>query len=174
MRRFIPIIIFAFLGIAFTFGLTRDPSKIDPVLIETPFPQFALQSLDNAQAMLTEENLKGQVSVINVFGSWCIACNVEHPILMDIAASQSFNLVGVNWRDERSKGQGWLAQNGNPYGDIIFDPESVLAVKLGVVGAPETFITDKAGIIRYKHIGPITPQDWDGTLKPLIAELDAK
>lgn len=174
MRRFIPIICFALIGIAFTYGLTRDPRKLAPVLIETPFPQFTLESLDNPQISLSENNLKGRISLINVFGSWCIACHVEHPILMDIAKSQGFNLIGINWRDERPDGQKWLLENGNPYGDIIFDPESILAIKLGVVGAPETFITDRAGIIRYKHIGPITPEDWADTLKPLIESLKAQ
>lgn len=174
MRRFIPILFFALIGIAFTFGLTRDPRKLAPVLIETPFPQFTLESLDNPQISLTEDNLKGRISLVNVFGSWCIACNVEHPILMEIAKAQEVNLVGINWRDDRAKGQSWLLENGNPYDEIIFDPESILAVKLGVAGAPETFITDTAGVIRYKHIGPISAQDWRGTLKPLIADLRAE
>ena len=174
MRRFIPLIIFALIGIAFAIGLTRDPRKLDPVLLETPFPQFNLESLDNPQTRLTEDILKGQISLINVFGSWCISCNVEHPILMDIAAREDINLIGINWRDKREKGQDWLLKRGNPYGDIIFDPASVLAVKLGVVGAPETFLTDASGTIRYKHIGPISAEDWTQTLKPLILMLEAE
>jgi len=174
MRRFIPVIIFALIGLAFAIGLTRDPRKLAPVLLDTPFPQFNLETLDNPQIRLTEGSLKGQVSLINVFGSWCISCNVEHPILMDIAARESLNIVGINWRDERAKGQDWLVKRGNPYGDIIFDPESILAIKLGVVGAPETFITDASGTIRYKHIGPISEQDWTQTLKPLIAKLGSE
>ena len=174
MRRFLPVIIFALLGLAFAFGLTRDPSKLDAVLIQTPFPQFALQTLDDAETQITQEALKGQVHMVNIFGSWCVACNVEHPILMDIAASENTPIIGVNWRDERAKGQAWLTKHGNPYDKIIFDSESILAVKLGVVGAPETFITDQAGIIRYKHIGPISPQDWEQTLKPLITQLRAE
>jgi len=174
MRRFIPLIVFALIGIAFAIGLTRDPRKLDPVLIETPFPQFNLESLDSPQTRLTEKNLKGQISLINVFGSWCISCNVEHPILMDIAARENINLIGINWRDEREKGQDWLSRRGNPYGDIIFDPASILAVKLGVVGAPETFLTDASGTIRYKHIGPISTEDWTQTLKPLILKLEAE
>jgi len=171
MRRFMPVIIFAFIGLAFAAGLTRDPRKLDPVLLDTPFPQFNLETLDNPQTRLTENALKGQVSLVNVFGSWCISCNVEHPVLMDIAAREGVNLIGMNWRDDRAKGQDWLARRGNPYGDIIFDPESILAVKLGVVGAPETFITDAAGTIRYKHIGPISQEDWAQTLKPLMLKL---
>ncbi len=172
MKRFIPLIIFALIGLAFAIGLTRDPRKLDTVLIETPFPQFSLQSLEDPQVLLTEANLKNQVSLVNVFGSWCIACNVEHPILMDIAQNETVNLVGINWRDKRDKGQDWLERQGNPYGDIIFDPESILAIKLGVVGAPETFVTDKSGTIRYKHIGPISREDWTQTLKPLILQLE--
>jgi len=174
MRRFLPIFIFALLSIAFAIGLTRDPRKLDPVLLETPFPSFTLESLDDPEIRMSEDILKGQVSLVNVFGSWWISCNVEHPILMDIAKDKGANMVGMNWRDEREKGQNWLKRQGNPYGDIIFDPESILAVKLGVVGAPETFVTDRTGTIRYKHIGPISMEDWMQTLQPLIQKLETE
>ncbi|WP_409432396.1 DsbE family thiol:disulfide interchange protein [Litorimonas sp. RW-G-Af-16] len=174
MKRFAPLILFVLLGIAFAFALTRDPRKLDSVIIDQPFPDFSLSELYDPDAVLTESLLQGQVSVINVFGSWCVACSVEHPILMDIAREDRVNMIGINWRDERAKGQAWLAERGDPYNIIIFDPESVLAIPLGVVGAPETFITDASGRIRYKHIGPIDRVDWENTFKPLIAKLEAE
>ena len=115
----------------------------------------------------------GKVSLINVFGSWCVACNVEHPVLMDIAKRNEVNLIGIDWRDERPKAKDWLAKRGNPYRKVIFDNESVLAIKLGVSGAPESFIIDKAGQVRYKHVGVITPKIWRNTLLPIIKTLEA-
>ena len=174
MKRFLPVILFALIGLAFAFALTRDPRQLESVMIDKPFPEFSLSTLDDPEARLTQADLIGTVSLVNVFGSWCVTCNIEHPVLMDIAQTNAVNMVGIDWRDERAKGQAWLAERGNPYAQIIFDPDSVLAIKLGVVGAPETFITDRAGRIRYKHSGAISAQDWDGTLKPLIARLKAE
>ena len=118
--------------------------------------------------------MRGQVSLINVFGSWCVACNVEHPVLMDIAKNNEVRLIGMDWRDERDKAKRWLAQRGDPYTKVIFDNESVLAIKLGVTGAPESFITDKMGNIRYKHVGVITPDIWRETLLPIVETLKAE
>ena len=116
--------------------------------------------------------LKDKVHLVNVFGSWCVACNVEHPVLMQIAQNKTVEVIGINWRDERGAAKDWLAQHGNPYDKIIFDPESVLIIPLGVVGAPETFVTDKKGRVRYKHIGPISQEDWRKTLRPIILKLE--
>ena len=141
-------------------------------LINQPFPEFSLTELYDETEILTEDIVKGQVSLINVFGSWCVTCNVEHPILMDIATRKDVTLIGMDWRDERPKAKRWLAERGNPYEKIIFDNESVLAITLGVTGAPESFITDKTGQIRYKHVGVITPDIWSETLLPIIKTLE--
>lgn len=174
MRAFLPLVIFLLIGMAFAIGLTKDPRRMASELINKPFPSFSLTELYDENETLTEDIVKGQVSLINVFGSWCVACNLEHPVLMDIAESQEVMLIGMDWRDERPKAKRWLAERGNPYGKIIFDNESVLAITLGVTGAPESFITDKAGQIRYKHIGVITPQIWRETLRPVIKTLEAE
>lgn len=174
MRRFLPVFIFGLIGLAFAFGLTRDPAKIDTVLIDKPFPSFALETLADPQTVETQAMLSGRVSLVNIFGSWCIACKIEHPILMNVARANGPQIIGINWRDTRPKAKAWLMQNGDPYTQIIYDPASVLAIKLGVVGAPETFITDKSGRIRYKHIGPISQQDWQDILSPIIEKLEAE
>jgi len=174
MRAFLPLVIFLLIGMAFAIGLTKDPRRMTSELINKPFPSFSLTELYDENETLTEDIVKGQVSLINVFGSWCVACNVEHPVLMDIAGNQEVMLIGMDWRDERPKAKRWLAERGDPYGKIIFDNESVLAITLGVTGAPESFITDKAGQIRYKHIGVITPQIWRETLRPVIKTLEAE
>lgn len=174
MRALLPLGIFLLIGVAFAIGLTKDPKRMESKLIDKPFPEFSLTALYDETEILTEEMLQGQVSLINVFGSWCVACNVEHPILKDIARRQEVNLIGMDWRDTRPNAKRWLAERGDPYSKIIFDNESVLAIKLGVTGAPESFLTDKAGNIRYKHVGIITPEIWRDTLLPIVETLRAE
>lgn len=174
MRALLPLGLFLLIGIAFAIGLTKDPRRMSSELINRPFPEFSLSVLYDEDAILTEDIVKGQVSLVNVFGSWCVACNVEHPTLMDIAKRREVTLIGMDWRDERPKAKKWLAERGNPYDKIIFDNESTLAITLGVTGAPESFITDRTGQIRYKHVGVITPEIWRDTLKPIIQKLEAE
>ena len=174
MRALLPLGLFLLIGIAFAIGLTKDPRRMSSKLINQPFPSFTLTELYDETETLNEDIVKGQVSLINVFGSWCVACNVEHPVLMDIAKRKDVTLVGMDWRDERPKAKKWLSERGNPYSKIIYDNESILAIKLGVTGAPESFITDKAGQIRYKHVGVITPKIWHQTLFPIIQTLEAE
>jgi len=174
IRALLPLGLFLLIGIAFAIGLTKDPRRMSSELINQPFPSFSLTELYDETEVLTEDIVKDQVSLINVFGSWCVACNVEHPVLMDITKDEEVTLIGMDWRDERPKAKRWLAERGNPYSKIIFDNESTLAIKLGVTGAPESFITDKAGQIRYKHVGVITPKIWRETLMPVIKSLKAE
>ena len=174
MRALLPLGLFLLIGIAFAIGLTKDPRRMSSELINQPFPSFSLTELYDETETLTEDIVKGQVSLINVFGSWCVACNIEHPVLMDIAKRQDVTLIGMDWRDERPKAMKWLAERGNPYEKTIYDNESVLAIKLGVTGAPESFITDKTGQIRYKHVGVITPKIWREILLPIIKTLETE
>ena len=174
IRALLPLGLFLLINIAFAIGLTKDPRRMSSELINQPFPAFFLTELYDETEVLTEDIVKGKVSLINVFGSWCVACNVEHPVLMDIAKGEEITLIGMDWRDERPKAKRWLAERGNPYDKIIFDNESTLAITLGVTGAPESFITDKAGQIRYKHVGVITPKIWRETLLPVIKNLEVE
>lgn len=169
---FAPVLLFAVVGIAFAIGLTRDPSRIPSELIDRPLPEFDLAAIERYPGGLSSEELKGDVSLINIFGSWCISCRVEHPMLMELAERQDTPLYGVNWRDPPGAGSDWLDRFGNPYDLIGDDADSRVAIDLGVTGAPETFLVDKEGRIRYKHIGPITPQVWTEVLEPLIAQLE--
>jgi len=174
IRALAPLGLFILIGLAFAIGLTKDPRQLPSELIDQPFPAFELTELYDSSKMLNEDLVKGDVSLINVFGSWCVACTVEHPVLMSLAERKEVNLIGIDWRDERAKGQAWLKKRGNPYSAIIFDDESLLAIKLGITGAPETFVTDKLGHIRYKHIGVITPDIWTQTLHPIILKLNTE
>ncbi|TAL00699.1 MAG: DsbE family thiol:disulfide interchange protein [Rhodospirillaceae bacterium] len=152
-----------------------DPRVIPSVLLNTPMPKFSLAALpgrkSSAATPFTDADLKGRVSLVNVFGSWCIACLEEHPTLVAIAKQGGVQIYGIDWRDTPERGAEWLNDHGDPYALIGQDPDSTTAIDLGVTGAPETFVVDGDGIIRYKQIGPITPEIWQSTLRPLIADL---
>ncbi len=167
--RIVPILVFLGLLVFLAIGLTRDPKLIPSELIDRPMPSFTLSELHNEEATVSDMDLRGQVSLVNVFGSWCVACVVEHPALMKIAQRGDVQLIGVNWRDTRSDAIAWLERYGDPYDRIAFDAASELAIELGVTGAPETFIVDPEGRIRYKQVGPITDQVWSETIAPILA-----
>lgn len=172
LKGLIPLGLFAVLAVFLAIGLTRDPSKLPSELIDRPFPAFDMATLSGEP--ISRDDLIGEVALVNVFGSWCVACLVEHPILMELSRGFEVKLIGVNWRDSQTDAEFWLSRHGNPYDPIIYDEESNLAIDLGVTGAPETFLIDKAGQIRYKHIGPITADVWQETLRPLINSLNAE
>ena len=148
-----------------------DPSVIPTVLLNTPMPAFDLPALPGRGEALKSDDLKGQVSLINFWGSWCVTCAYEHPVLLEIAASGDVPIHGVDWRDDPALGLKWLTQRGDPYAKIGMDPQSKTAIAFGVVAAPETFLIDKQGVIRYKQSGPITREDWKNKIQPLIAQL---
>ncbi|MBL4870008.1 MAG: DsbE family thiol:disulfide interchange protein [Robiginitomaculum sp.] len=172
LKGLVPLFIFLALSIAFGFGLTKDPRKLPSQLIDRPFPEFLLPDLMDEENTLDNSYLQGQVTLVNIFGSWCVACDQEHPMLMKLSREGDIAILGVDWRDTREDGLRWLARGGNPYGRVVFDEHSKLAIDLGVTGAPESFLVDKKGQIRYKYIGPITQSVWDETLKPLAMRLE--
>lgn len=148
-----------------------DPSLIPTVLLDTPVPSFDLPPLPGYGTALTSEDLKGQVSLVNIWGSWCIACTVEHPVLMEIAETGEVPIYGIAWRDQEDRSIAWLERHGNPYAKIGQDPRSETIIDFGVTKAPESFLIDADGVIRYKQTGIITREIWRNTLRPLIAQL---
>jgi len=175
LKPFLPLILFAGLILGLAFGLMRgDPRVLESALIDQPFPAFELSVLDDAETKVSEADLSGQISLVNVFGSWCVACVHEHPNLVAIGKLDRVRLVGMNWRDTRLKGRAWLNRHGDPYDVIVFDEHSELAVALGVTGAPETYLVDQNGRIRFKHVGIITYDVWKKTLLPMINKLEAE
>jgi len=168
----IPLLGFLVLAGYLAVGLTKDPHALPSVLIDQEVPPFDLVAIEGRERGFKHEDLLGQVSLVNIFGSWCVACRVEHPFLMEIKEKGLIPVYGIDWREEnRTAGPAWLARFGDPYTLIGDDPESKAAIAFGVTGAPETFLVDKRGVIRYKHIGPLSQQVWDETLFPLIEEL---
>lgn len=174
MKRFafyIPIAIFLGVVVYMAVGLTLDPQKLPSTLIDKPVPDFDLPPIEGYERGFATEDLEGQVAMINVWGSWCVACIYEHPLLMEIARQDLVPIYGLDWKDPPGEGTKWLREKGDPYTLIGDDADGRVAIDFGVTGAPETFIVDKEGRIRYKYIGPITPEDWENTIYPLIREL---
>lgn len=171
LAALLPLIVFAALGGMFALGLTKDPTQVKTQTVNRPVPNFTLTDLRNERKTYTQDDLRGDVSLVNVFGSWCAPCALEHPTIVDIGRQGTVRIVGVNWRDDRSAGQDWLARLGNPYDMVLFDDLSLLAIGLGVTGAPESYIVDAAGTVRYKHTGILTPEDWRESMLPIVNTL---
>jgi cytochrome c biogenesis protein CcmG, thiol:disulfide interchange protein DsbE len=169
----IPLAIFAALLAFFAVGLTRDPREVPSPLIDKPAPPFRLERLADAATPFTPGDMKGKVWLLNVWASWCVSCRVEHPLLVELSRRSLVPIVGLNYKDQREDGLGWLAKFGDPYVLSAFDVDGRVGIDYGVYGVPETFLIDKQGVIRYKQIGPITPQAWEKTLLPMIRKLQA-
>ena len=167
----LPTVIFVVMVVFFLLGLGKDPRMVKPVLIDVPAPSFSLPGLPGYGDGLSSDDVRGKVSLVNIFGSWCVACVAEHPMLLRIRESGMAPLYGIDWRDKPEDATAWLGRHGNPYEKIGIDPDSRTAIDFGVTGAPETFVVDANGVIRYKWTGPITEEAWEKVLSPMIAEL---
>ena len=169
----VPLVLFAGLVAFFAVGLTRDPREVPSPLIDKPAPAFTLTQLHDEKAPFTPDDMKGKVWLLNVWASWCVSCRVEHPLLVEMSRSKVAPIVGLNYKDKRDDGVQWLNKFGNPYVLSAFDSEGRVGIDYGVYGVPETFVIDKQGVIRYKQIGPVTPEALEKTILPLIRKLNA-
>jgi len=169
----IPLAAFFALAIVLAVGLKRDPREVPSPLIDKPAPKFTLARLDDAAKTVRLEDLKGKVFILNVWASWCVACREEHPVLVDFAKKRVVPVYGLNYKDTRPDANAWLARFGNPYDASFFDEDGRVGLDFGVYGVPETFIVDGNGVIRMKHIGPITPEVLANKIEPLLRKLDA-
>ena len=173
MTRFaIPIAIFVALLALLGIGLKLDPREVPSPLIGKPAPHFELPELHQAARTFSERDMLGKVWVLNVWASWCVSCRDEHPVLLDLAASGAVPVYGLNYKDRREDGLAWLKGMGDPYKISIFDFDGRVGIDYGVYGVPVTYVIDKSGIIRYKRIGPLTPEIVKEKLLPLVRELD--
>jgi cytochrome c biogenesis protein CcmG/thiol:disulfide interchange protein DsbE len=167
-RYFVPVALLAVLAGFFYGGLYLNPSKVTSPLLGKPVPEFSLPSVRDPAVPVGSENLKGQVTLLNVWGTWCVECRHEHPFLLEIARSAGIPIYGLNVKDDRAKAIEWLDRLGDPYVASAFDEEGTVAIDWGVYGAPETFLIDRNGIILHKHISPLTPSVWRNDFLPLI------
>ena len=171
LRYLAPLAIFVVL-VGFLFrGLSLDPKIVPSPLVGKPVPAFSLPRLKDPAATLSDADLKGKVSLLNIWATWCVSCRAEHEVLLLLAKTGKVDIYGLNYKDERAKAQQWLRQLGDPYVANAFDADGRVGIDWGVYGAPETFIIDQQGIIRHKHIGPLTVDILNQEILPLIAEL---
>ncbi|MFV3075071.1 DsbE family thiol:disulfide interchange protein [Niveispirillum fermenti] len=167
----LPLAVFLVLGGYFALGLTRDPSKLPSVLIDKPVPVFALPGVTEGGPGLASTDLTGQVRLVNIFASWCAPCRVEHPLLMRLAKEKGVAIHGINYKDKPEAARTFLAQLGDPYVSVGADRDGRVAIDFGVYGVPETYVIDRQGRIRHRHVGPLMPHDLEETILPLVREL---
>lgn len=167
----VPLLLFVGIGIFLAAGLRLDPREIPSPLIGKPVPEFSLPPVRGRSLGLASANLKGEVSLVNVFASWCVACRAEHPLLMQIKRDGILPVHGLNYKDQPADADHWLDEMGDPYTRTGADLDGRVAIDWGVYGVPETFVIDREGRIAYKHIGPISPAAWNQTMLPLVREL---
>lgn len=172
MRFALPFALFFVVIIFLAVGLKRDPRLLPSPLIGKPVPAFSLTALATPTRTVAGSDFAGQVYVLNVWASWCVACREEHPLLLDLASQGRVVLVGMNYKDERAAALDWLERHGDPYRVSLFDNEGRLGLDLGVYGVPETFLIDAGGVIRYKHVGPLDSATIERELLPLVVQLE--
>ena len=187
----VPLLLFFGLAGFLAFGLTLNPREVPSPLIDKPAPNFRLARLDQPEQTFTLEDMRGQVWLLNVWASWCVACRQEHPLLVRMAEQKLVPVVGLAYKEVRGdgaisargmsleaetamaveRGRRWLADHGNPYVVSVMDIDGRVGIDFGVYGVPETFLIDREGRIRYKHIGPITPESLQTQIMPKVEEL---
>ncbi|MGD9941846.1 MAG: DsbE family thiol:disulfide interchange protein [Burkholderiaceae bacterium] len=173
LRFLLPALIFAVIAVFLLKGLDRDPRELPSPLIGKPAPDFSLPTVHDPATSWSPQALRGQVWLLNVWGSWCAACQVEHPLFNELARARTLPIVGLAWKDKPENSRAWLAKLGDPYTVSVSDEPGRVAIDYGVYGAPETFLIDRQGIIRFKHVGPITAELLRDKLLPLVRQLQA-
>jgi cytochrome c biogenesis protein CcmG/thiol:disulfide interchange protein DsbE len=173
LAGYLPLAVFFVMAVFLGIGLTLNPRDIPSPLIGKPVPEFSLPPVKGRTLGLATADLKGQVALVNVFASWCVACREEHPVLMDLGKKGIVPIHGLNYKDKPADAQAWLDELGDPYTRTGADISGRVAIDWGVYGVPETFVVDRNGVIAYKQIGPITPKALEETILPLIRKLQA-
>jgi cytochrome c biogenesis protein CcmG/thiol:disulfide interchange protein DsbE len=167
----VPLVAFFALALVLAVGLKLDPREVPSPLIDKPAPKFALPRLDDAAATIRLDDMRGKVWVLNVWASWCVACREEHPLLVEFSKKHLVPIYGLDYKDKRADANGWLERFGNPYDASLFDSEGRVGIDFGVYGVPETFVIDQGGVIRMKHIGPLTETVIATKLLPMLERL---
>ncbi|QID19436.1 DsbE family thiol:disulfide interchange protein [Nitrogeniibacter mangrovi] len=190
----VPLFLFLLLAVFLGVGLQLNPREVPSPLIDKPAPEFRLSRLDDPTTQLGLDDMKGKVWLLNVWATWCVACRQEHPVLVQLSRSHQVPIIGLNYKEVRGDGMidmhklpaedelpmavnranEWLDTHGNPYDVTVLDLEGRVGIDFGVYGVPETFLIDKKGVIRYKQIGPVTPEALKDTILPKVKALEAE
>lgn len=174
VRYLIPLGVFIVLAAFLYRGLSLDPKEVPSPLIGKPAPAFQLSELEDVSVTIGNKDLLGKVSLLNVWATWCVSCRAEHEVLMRLAESGEVDIYGLNYKDGRPEALRWLKMFGNPYVANAFDADGRVGIDWGVYGTPETFLIDQNGIVRYKHVGPISEEALSSVLLPKIRELKSQ
>jgi cytochrome c biogenesis protein CcmG, thiol:disulfide interchange protein DsbE len=173
MTRFaIPLVLFILLVGFLAIGLRHDPHEVPSPLINKPAPAFQLSQLRDSSKSFSAADMRGKVWLLNVWASWCVTCRDEHPLLIQYARSGALPIYGLNYKDKREDALAWLGELGDPYLLSAADTDGRVGIDYGVYGAPETYLIDRDGIIRFKQVGPVTPEVWQKTIIPLAQQLN--
>jgi cytochrome c biogenesis protein CcmG, thiol:disulfide interchange protein DsbE len=172
LKYLIPLALFLVLVVFLAIGLTRNPQELPSALIDKPAPTFRLPQLKQPDKTFSAEDMRGKVWMLNVWASWCVACRDEHPFLFEYQKSGAVPIYGLNYKDRPEDALGWLGELGDPYLLSAVDLDGRVAIDYGVYGAPESYIIDKSGTIRLKHVGPVMPDVWEKKILPLVQELN--
>ena len=167
----LPVVVFVLLAVGLGIGLTRNPQEIPSALIGKPVPEFSLPPVKGRTLGLSSADLKGEVSLVNVFASWCTACRYEHPVFMQIKQEGVVPIHGINYKDRPDDAARWLDDLGDPYTRTGADLNGRVSIEWGVYGVPETFVIDREGRIAFKQVGPVLPEIWRDKIAPLLEEL---
>jgi len=172
MKRFlIPLGIFVVMVGFLAVGLRLNPREVPSPLIDKPAPPFTLPELVDPQRTFSQKDMLGKVWLLNVWASWCVSCREEHPVLVEFSKRKIVPVYGLNYKDDRRDALAWLARLGDPYTMSIMDRDGRIGIDYGVYGVPETYVIDKRGVIRYKQIGPVTPEILEAKILPLVRKL---
>jgi len=171
-RYLLPLAVFLVLVGFLAKGLWLDPREVPSPLIDKPAPAFRLARLDDPAGAVSKQDLLGHVWLLNVWASWCVACREEHPLMVEFARRGVVPIYGLDYKDTNEEGLKWLGRFGNPYAASLVDADGRVGIDFGVYGVPETFVIDKSGIVRFKQIGPMTPEVITGKILPLVKQLE--
>lgn len=169
LKLFLPLVLFGVLALFLMRGLSLDPKEMPSALIDKPLPAFSLPALGR-EDVLNRDAVVGEVALFNVWATWCSSCRVEHPYLTQLAR-EGVAIYGINYKDDDAAALAWLDELGDPYIASIADREGALGLDLGVYGAPETYLVDKLGVVRYRHVGVVNERVWTAILQPIYQQL---
>ncbi len=172
-RALVPLAVFGVLVAFLAMGLRGNPRELPSALMDRPAPDFRIGTLASPAQPLGPQDLRGQVWVLNVWASWCTACRLEHPVLVDFARGGTVPVYGLNYKDKREDALKWLSNFGNPYQQSFFDADGRVGMDFGVYGVPETYVIDREGMVRFKHTGALTPEVLQQQILPLVRRLRA-
>ncbi|MCC5857772.1 MAG: DsbE family thiol:disulfide interchange protein [Ectothiorhodospiraceae bacterium] len=168
----LPLLMFLIIGAFLAVGLGLNPRLLPSPLIGKPVPEFDLPTLEQPARRVGHQDLHGQVALVNIWASWCVSCRQEHPLLVELSERHGVTIFGINYKDARDEGLAYLRRGGNPYQWNAHDLDGRAGIEWGVYGTPETYVVDRQGRIRYKHVGPLTRERAEQEILPLIAELE--